>query len=171
MIIAIFGLTGSGKNTVGELLAKELGYTLVCPTFKDLAKEEGISLLEFQKKASKDPLIDKKFDELLKKQASGKNCVVVTWLGPWMLNCTARIGLVTSSEERAKRVAKREGVTYAQALEFIEEKDEGNKKRYKKVYGIDIENQQTFDAWINTEKYKPAQIVEIIKKLLTQVKT
>ena len=58
MIIAISGLTGSGKNTLGELLAKRLGYKLVCPTFKDLAAKEGVSLMEFQKKATKDPDID-----------------------------------------------------------------------------------------------------------------
>lgn len=55
MIIAVSGLTGSGKNTLGELLSKELGYTLVCPTFKDLAAKEGITLMEFQKKAEKGP--------------------------------------------------------------------------------------------------------------------
>ena len=70
MIIAISGLTGSGKNTLGELLAKKLGYHLVCPTFKDLAEKEGISLMEFQKKAEKDPNIDRKFDQLLKEQTN-----------------------------------------------------------------------------------------------------
>ena len=53
MIIAISGLTGCGKNTLGELLAKELGYKIVSPTFKDLADREGISLIDFQKKSRK----------------------------------------------------------------------------------------------------------------------
>ena len=95
MIIAISGFTGCGKNTLGELLAKKLGYKLVCPTFKDLAAEEGITLMEFQAKAAKDKNIDKKFDAALRKQvaATKGNCVVTTWLGPWMVDADLKIKL------------------------------------------------------------------------------
>jgi cytidylate kinase len=91
MIIAVAGLTGSGKNTLGELLAKELGYRLVCPTFKDLAAMEGIPLMEFQKRAEKDPDIDKKFDAALKEMAAPGDCVVTSWLGAWMVDADVRI--------------------------------------------------------------------------------
>ncbi len=162
MIIALFGMTGSGKNTVGELIAKELSFNVVAPTFKDLAAKEGITLLEFQKKAQNDPNIDKKFDNALKEMANTQDSVVVTWLGPWMLECDFRVGLNASLETRIARTAKREGISVEKAREFVIEKDEGNKKRYKKVYGIDIENQSKFDIWVNTEKFNPKQIAKII---------
>ncbi len=167
MIIAVSGLTGSGKNTLGELLAKELGYKLVCPTFKDLAVKEGISLMEFQKKAEKDQNIDKKFDAVLKEQATG-NCVVTTWLGPWIVDADVRIKVTAPLEIRAKRVAKRDSMSLAQAKKHVKERDEENRKRYKKVYGIDIYDESKFDAVLDNSEKKPEQLLEmalaVIKK-------
>ncbi len=167
MIIAVSGLTGSGKNTLGELLAKELGYMLVCPTFKDLAKKEGISLMEFHKKAEKDPDIDKKFDELLKEQAKS-NCVVTTWLGPWIVDADIRIKVVASLQTRAERIAKRDGMTVEEAKKHIQQRDDNNRKRYKKLYGIDIDNEDIFDAVLNSGINNPQQLLKesmaLIKK-------
>ena len=85
MIICISGLSGTGKNTAGELLAKQLGCRQIQFTFKDEAKARGISLMELQKLADKNPGLDKEFDERLVREASKGNCVVTTWLGPWMV--------------------------------------------------------------------------------------
>lgn len=161
MIIAISGFTGSGKNTLGELLAKELGYRLVCPTFKDLAKDEGISLMEFQKRAAKDPGIDKKFDALLKKMAAGGDCVVTTWLGPWMLDADVRIRVFAPLKTRAERIAKRDGMEPEEAARHVKKRDSQNIKRYKKVYGIDIESDDNFDACLSSRTYRPEELLEI----------
>jgi len=167
MIITVSGLTGSGKNTLGELLAKELGYTLVCPTFKDLAKKEGISLMEFQKKAENDPDIDKKFDEVLKEQAK-ENCIVTTWLGPWMVDADFRIKIFASVETRAERIAKRDGMKIEEAIEHVKQRDENNRNRYKKIYGIDIDSEENFDAKFDSGVFSPEELLakslEIIKK-------
>ncbi|VVC03005.1 Putative adenylate kinase [Candidatus Bilamarchaeum dharawalense] len=160
MIIAVSGLTGSGKNTLGELLAKKLGYKLVCPTFKDLAAKEKISLMEFQKKAEKDHDIDKKFDAILKEQATG-NCVVTTWLGPWIVEADIRIKVTAPLEVRAERVAKRDGMTLTQAKKHVKERDEENRMRYKKVYGIDIYDESKFDAILDNSNKTPEQLLEI----------
>lgn len=151
MIIAISGLTGSGKNTLGELVAKELGYKLVCPTFKDLAEKEGISLMEFQKKAENDPDIDRKFDAVLKEQAQG-NCVVTTWLGPWIVDADLRIKLSAPAEVRAERIADRDSMTREEAVEHVHDRDESNRSRYKKLYGIDIYSEDVFDAVLDSGK-------------------
>jgi CMP/dCMP kinase len=168
MIIAIAGLTGSGKNTLGELLAKELEYRMICPTFKDLAAKEGIPLMEFQKKAENDPDIDKKFDAVLKEQASAGNCVITTWLGPWMVDADLKIKVSAADEIRAERIAGRDGMDTDEALEHVKARDEGNRKRYKKLYGIDIYNEEIFDVVLDSGKYKPQellqQIIELIKK-------
>ncbi len=168
MIIAIAGLTGSGKNTLGELLAKELGYRMVCPTFKDLAAKEGIPLMEFQKKAEDDPDIDKKFDAVLKEQAAQGNCVITTWLGPWMVDADLKIKVSAADEIRAERIAGRDSMNADEALEHVKARDEGNRKRYKKLYGINIDNEEIFDAVLDSGKYKPEELlqqtIELIKK-------
>jgi CMP/dCMP kinase len=158
MRIAICGLTGSGKNTLGELLAEKLGYRLVCPTFKDLAAKEGVSLMEFQKRAEKDPEIDKKFDAILKEQSSD-NCVVTTWLGPWMVDADVRIKVICPLETRAQRTAKRDGMTLAEARKHVKERDDRNRKRYMKLYSIDIDDETKFDACLSSGVYRPEELL------------
>ncbi len=161
MIIAVSGLSGSGKNTFGKALAEKLGLSVVCPTFKDLAEEEGVSLLEFQEKASADPEIDKKFDAALKESASGGNCVVTTWLGPWMVEADYRIWVEASEDVRAERLAGRDGISVPDALEHIQKRDSGNRERYLKLYEIDIMDRKGFDLVISSEKYRPDEMVEL----------
>lgn len=160
MIIAISGLSGSGKNTLGEMLAKELGYKLVCPTFKDLAAAEGISLMAFQEKAAKDHDIDRKFDKVLREQAKG-DCVVTTWLGPWIVDADVRMKVFASLDVRSGRLAKRDGMDEKSARRHILERDEGNRKRYMKVYGIDIYDDSSFDACLNSGVLSPRQLLGI----------
>ena len=157
MIITISGLTGSGKNTLGELLAKTLGYKLICPTFKDLAAKDGISLMEFQKKAEKDPDIDKRFDALLREQAVG-DCVVTTWLGPWIVDADVRLKVIAPIEVRAKRTGKRDKMPLKEAIKHVKERDDRNRKRYKKIYGIDIDDEERFDACLNSGIYRPEEL-------------
>ncbi len=167
MIITVSGLTGSGKNTIGELLATKLNYSVVSPTFKDLAKKEGISLMQFQKKAEQDHDIDKKFDELLKEQvAEAGNCIVTTWLAPWILDADFRVYLDVPEKLRAKRIAKRDNMSEKEALKHVSERDNGNRKRYLAVYNIDIFDRKKFNLIVKNEDSTPEEIVEeIIKKL------
>jgi len=166
MIIAISGLTGSGKNTLGERLAEQLRYRLVCPTFKDLAKKEGVTLLEFQRKAAKDPDIDKKFDALLKEEAGKGNCVVTTWLGPWMVKPNISVWVYAPDDVRAERLAKRDGVTVKEAKAHMAARDADNRERYMKLYGIDIYDHNGFDVCVNSGYYSPEQLVGIVLKVI-----
>ena len=166
MIIAISGLSGSGKNTLGEILADRLRYRLVCPTFKDLAEKEGITLLEFQKKAEKDPDIDRKFDALLKEEAGKGNCVVTTWLGPWMVNPNVSVWVYAPDNVRAERLAKRDGITVGEAKAHIRSRDEENRARYLKLYKIDIFDQSYFDVKVNSGIFNPDELADIVLKLI-----
>ena len=166
MIIAISGLSGSGKNTLGSLVAKKLGYRLVCPTFKDLAEKEGIPLLEFQKKAMKDPDIDRKFDALLKQEASKGDCVVTTWLGPWMVDPDIRVWVFCPDDIRVSRLAKRDGITTEEAQAHIKKRDDNNRKRYAKLYGIDIDEHSKFDICVNSGIYGPGQLVDMVLNMI-----
>ncbi len=119
------------------------------------------------KKAEKDPSIDFKFDELLKEQAA-KDCVVTTWLGPWIIkNADIKIKLHASKETRAKRVFGRDGMkNIKEAISHIEQRDEQNRSRYKKIYNIDIFENDIFDAVLNSEIYSPKELLQITKKII-----
>ncbi len=166
MIIAISGLSGSGKNTLGSVLAEMLRYRLVCPTFKDLAKKEGVSLMEFQKRAEKDPGIDRKFDALLKEEAGKGNCVVTTWLGPWMVEPQVRVWVFAPDGVRAQRLAKRDGMPLKEAKAHIRERDAANRERYLKLYGVDIFDTSGFDVCVNSGLYSPEELAGIVMKVI-----
>jgi len=170
MIIAVSGLAGSGKNTFGAALAEELGLRVVCPTFKDLAKAEGVSLLEFQKMAHEDPEIDKKFDKHLKEESAKGNCVVTTWLGPWMVDADFRIWVDAPLEVRAGRLAEREGISPEEALEHTKKRDADNLERYLKLYDINIMDHKDFDLEISSEKHRPLEMVKIALSALEKNK-
>jgi len=168
MIIAVWGLTGAGKNTLGKLIAEKLEFRTVSPTFKDVAMDEGVSLMEFQKMAEKDPRIDRKFDEFLKKECAKGDCVVTTWLGPWMVDADVRIKLHVPEKERARRIASRDKMSPEEAMKHIRERDDNNRKRYKAVYDIDIDNEDSFDACLNGGIYEPHQLLEIALAVIKQ---
>ncbi len=170
MIIAVSGLGGSGKDTLGRALAKELGLSVVSPTFKTLAKEEGISLMEFQERAKGNPEIDRKFDDALKRESAKGDCVVTTWLGPWMVEADYRVWVIAPLKIRAGRLAKRDGLSFEDALAHLEKRDADNRERYLKVYGIDIGNLEGFDLAVNSGSQSPEELVKIVLEGMRQKK-
>jgi len=165
MIICISGLAGSGKNTVGEIVAKKLNLAEVKLSFKDEAEKENVDLMKVQREATRDEKYDRELDREIVRRAKRGNCVVMTWLGPWIVkNAGLRVWLNVSERERAKRVAKRDGMGLKRALEHIRKRDENNRRRYKRYYGIDITDHSIFDLEINSDVFNPQQIAGIIIK-------
>lgn len=177
MKIAISGFAGSGKNAVAVELEKQLkkkykDIKLIIPTFKDLAKKQGISLMEFQELAKKDKKIDIKFDNYIKSEAKlNKNWITSTWLACWVVNADLKIFLYANEFERAKRISKRDKMTFKEALKHVKKRDIQNIKRYKKVYGYDISSPENIvDLIINSGKFTVKEEVEIILSALKSKK-
>lgn len=163
IIICISGLSGSGKNSVGTLVAQKLCMRLVNPTFKTIAAKKKMDLLEFHKKAEHEHSIDRKFDAALVAAARKGNCVVTSWLGPWMVkNADIRVWLYAPSSARAARVAKRDNMPPDEAARHISERDESNRLRYLEIYKIDIYDHSGFELVINSEKFSPQESANII---------
>ncbi|MDO8339385.1 MAG: cytidylate kinase family protein [Candidatus Burarchaeum sp.] len=166
-IICISGLTGSGKNAAGEALAKRLNLRLVSLTFKDDAKKRGISLMQLQGAADKDKKIDVDFDARVVNEASKGNCIVTTWLGPWMVKAAdLRVWINAEENVRAARIAKRDGMGAKEALEHLRMRDNDNRARYKKYYGIGLDDHSNFDLEIDSGKLSPEEIAALIEKAL-----
>lgn len=163
MIICISGLSGCGKNTVGAKVAEKLKLRPVQISFKEEAKRRKMTLMELQKIASRDKKLDLKLDARIAKEAEKGDCVVMTWLGPWIVrNADLRVWLEASEEERARRVAGRDKMAKKEALRHVRARDSNNKMRYKKYYRIDIDDRSVFDIVINTGRFAPEQSAEII---------
>ena len=167
-IIAISGLAGTGKTTVGKIVSKYLNYQFIAPTFKDIAKEKHISLLKFQKLAENDAgSIDRAFDNHIKLEMKKGNSVIATWLGPWLAKENRntnvfRIWLTASDKVRISRIAHRDNISFSTARRRTIKREASNKQRYMKYYRIDLDDLSIFDLCINTDHLKPNKIADII---------
>ena len=164
MIICISGLTGSGKTTIGEMLAKELRMAHVHRSFKEFAKE-GETLRKFQNAVK--PNFDKEFDKEIAREAHRADSVVSTWFGPWIIkDSSLNVWLNTSADARARRKAKDMHSSLKEARDYLESKDRRNRRRMVKDYGIDIlKNHGVFDIEINTDRLKKKETVALIAML------
>jgi cytidylate kinase len=172
-IIAISGKSGCGNTTVVSLLAKRLGVFPINYTFRAMAIDKGISFEEMLKLANEDPsyshdrALDSMQIELARDQARKSDCVIGSRLAMWLLpDATLRLYLAGSLEVRAERIHSREGDDLAKKLIFTRERDASDHMRYLTIYGIDNDDLSIADLVINTEKWQPSGIVEIVMAAL-----
>ena len=167
MIITIGGSVGSGKTTLAERIAKKYGmrHYSVGRVMRDMAKEKGMSLLEFSKYAESHHRVDKEIDRRQKELAKG-NCVFDGRLSAYLLPADLRIWLDASLEARAKRVAKREGVTKKDARSHILKREKSERKRYREIYGIDLEAREIYDLVIKNDRFSVEDTVDIVSAAL-----
>jgi len=173
MIITISGLPGSGTTTAARLLAKRLGYRLVSAgeLFRKMARNSGLSLEEFGKKALADPSIDRNLDEhmlRIAREAVGKDGGIVlegrlTGALTYAEGIEAfRVFLEAPISVRAERIARREGKSVSKARKEAVERERCEVERYIKFYGIDPRDRKIYDLVIDSSKYVPEEIVEQI---------
>ena len=167
--VAISGKSGCGNTTVSGLLSKTLGVTLINYTFRQLAAEKGMTLPEVIEAAKTDDSYDKYVDKHQVELALAEPCVLGSRLAIWMLKeADFKVYLYASDETRAKRIFNREGGDLEAIKEFTAMRDREDTSRYKEFYGIDNNDYQFVDLIIDTAKYLPDQIVDIIIKNLEE---
>lgn len=156
--ITISGLSGSGKSYVAKFLAKKLNlkHKSAGEIFRNIAKKEGISLEEFCKKRSKniDLITDKETERLLKKgnviiDGRLSSYVASKLLEKGELKNCFRIFVDCPLKIRAKRVAKRDGITIKDAMKKIKERDRSDLEKYKKIYNANPCDKRFYDVIID----------------------
>ena len=170
MIITIGGLAGTGTTTLSEVLSEKLDIPYISAgfIFREMAKEKGMSVLEFSEFAEGNDDIDKEID---KRQAeiakSSENLIIDGRLSAYFVeNADLRIWLMTPFDIRSERIAQREekSVDVAKNEIIIREKSEA--LRYMDIHNIDISNLDIYDIIINTGSFDPESISEIITTTL-----
>ncbi len=176
MIITIAGNAGSGKSTVSKLLAKKLRYKHYSAgdMQREIAKEQGMSILELGRLEAK----DKKYDNMIdaRQRRLGKendNFVIDGWLSAYFIPHSYKVFLTVDANEAVKRRIrqKRKNEQYAtlkEAKAALKEREAINRKRWLKYYGFDYADKKNYDLTVNTTKKKPesvtAQILSVLKK-------
>ncbi|MFY9985960.1 MAG: cytidylate kinase family protein [Chthoniobacterales bacterium] len=163
--IAISSLSGCGNTTATMNVGRTLGLKVVNYTFRDLAADIGVSFEEIHEQSQQNRTFDYLTDLNQIRLSLQPKVVVGSRLAAWLVNADLRVWLQASLEERAKRIFRREvdkGLTYESVLYRTLQRDEQNRKRYLRLYGIDSNDRSDFDIIINTEKLTAEQVSSLI---------
>jgi cytidylate kinase len=154
LVVTIGGPHGTGKSTYAKLIARELSlrYVSAGQLFRDIAKERGMGLEELSKEAAKTPEIDRLIDERSAAEAAKGNVVVEGQLAAWMARDIAqvRIYLKAPDEVRVSRIAHRDRLDYEAARKQTLARERIQRDRYRKYYGIDINDLSLYNLVIDT---------------------
>jgi len=176
IIITISGPHGTGKSTYARALAKALGLRHVCAgeLFRELAHEKTMTLEAFSKYAANNPEVDKLIDERTREEATTGDVVIDAQLGAWILKNDAdvKLLLVASDEIRFQRIAGRDHVSFETAKRETLAREQIQRDRYKKYYGIDVTDHTIYDLKIDTglqsiDKTK-TMIIEAVRRALAK---
>lgn len=161
--IAISGASGCGNTTVSTLLARTLGIPCINYTFRTLAKELNMPLRDVIEQAKTDFRFDRLVDARQVAQAMKTSCVLGSRLAIWLLKeANLKVYLYASEAVRVGRILQREGGAAESIRAFTNMRDHDDTRRYKELYNIDNTDYTFADLKIDTERYQPDAIVDLI---------
>lgn len=154
LLIAVSSKSGCGNSTVSRLVAERLGLRLVNYTFKDMAREQGVTFEEVCRLAEQDPSYDEALDRRQVELARAGRCVLASRLAIWLLREKAdlTVYLTAGIGVRAERIARREGIAVDEAYRNTIARDARDRLRYLSLYGIDVNSFGHAGLVVDTEQ-------------------
>ncbi len=174
MIITISGAVGSGKSSIGILVAKKLGFKYYCigDLRREMAREKGISLEELNRLGEKDPSTDLEPDKFAEEKGKKEdNFVMVGRTSFHFIPKSIKFFLDVEPKIGAERVLNhsRNDEKYKdldEAIEKIRKRRESDKLRYKKYYNLDVFDKKNYDYVIDTTNLTIEEVADkIIEKI------
>lgn len=174
-IITLTGSLGSGKSTIGQILSKELGYEYISGgmIFREIAKEQGLTVVDINLMADEDKELDYKVDNYLKSLNDRDNIIVDSRLAWFFIKDSLKIYLHTNIETAVERISKSDRETEGN----LKDKDELTKRlvsrrqseinRFKNLYEVNLEDFNNYNLVIDTSNSEPKEIVEKILQYVT----
>ncbi len=166
MLITLSGLPGSGTSTLGRKIASELGLAHLDggTVFRSLAAERGHTLAEFLAVAEGDETVDRALDARLEARAREGDVLLESRLAGWLVTRAdlpaLRIWLACDDEERARRVAARDGGDPTAALAQNAHREASEHTRYRTYYAIDLADLSVYDLVLDSTTAGPAELLE-----------
>ncbi len=168
--MAISGLHGTGKSTYARKIAEKFGLRHISAgeLFRQIAAERGLSLSELSREAEEKDELDRLLDERTKNELGKGGVVVDGLLTGWLAReeDALKIYLSAPYEVRVKRIALRDGVTYDEAERATALRESIERRRFKRLYGIDIDDLSIYDLVLNTGLMSIEGNVEVIRSFV-----
>ncbi|MFA5406851.1 MAG: cytidylate kinase family protein [Candidatus Nanoarchaeia archaeon] len=177
MNIIISGSAGTGKSTVSREVAKVFGLHHVSAgeQFRAVAQSMGYATtgkdyLRFHEYQRGHPEIDEQIDCSIKAELDKGDCVLDTRIAAYLYKGKAyRVLLKVPDSEAAKRNALRENIVVSEALKAVIERNKADSARYKKIYGIDLNDHSVYDLVIDTSYFSIKEMNDIVLCVLKKL--
>ena len=170
MILTISGPPGSGKSTVAKKIAKRLDYDYFSTgmLLREYAAAHNLTLIEVSQKAEIDKSIDEEIDKRQIEIGRKKDNIVMDGrLSFHFIPNSIKIFINAQVLVRAKRICndpnrEEENRSVEQAVEDINNREDSEKKRFKKYYNVDTYDKENYDFVIDSSTLTPDEIVREI---------
>lgn len=175
MIITISGLPGSGKSTIGKMLAARLGYKFysIGDLRGKMATDRGMTIEELNALGEKEAWTDKDADEYQIELARREdNFIVDGRISFYFIPQSFKIFLSVDPDEAARRVFnnprpdEKRPKNVEELKTAMQARLQSDALRYKKYYGITYPDPTAFDLVIDTSNLTPAEILDTILRAL-----
>ena len=171
-IITLSGKPGSGKSSTADRIAEMLGYTRY--SLGDYVREEtrkkNFTLGEYNKKAEKTPEMDFQVDEKLRELRDARDIVIDARLGFYWIPESFKVYLELSEDLAVARIFKdgnlnvirdrsgEGGPSMDDVYDQVAERMQSEKRRFKKLYGVNPYSIEHFDLVIDTSRHSPQTV-------------
>lgn len=179
-IITISGLPGSGKSTIADNVAQELGWSRFSTGdfMREIAHERGITLSELLQQAETNPEIDRMIDARSQSLSGSEEIVIDSRLAFHFIPSSFTVYLDVDLEEGVRRIHQDNTDTREKAGENhtaiektkhqMQERIAGEKRRFMKLYDVDHTDPDNYRLVIDTTDKK---IATITKEVIVAYKT
>jgi cytidylate kinase len=172
--ITVSGHPGSGTSTLVHGLKERFGWKALNggDVFRQEAKRRGLSLVDFGELCKQELEVDRQLDAALQAcmVEEGAAEIVESRLAGWWayklsLPCV-RLWLNVTDEERAARVAGREGVSFEDALDANRTRSAVDAQRFAALYGLQPEDPEPYTHMIDATSLNATEILEQVSLVL-----
>ena len=142
MIITIGGLPCTGTTTLANELSNKYNFKVINAghIFREMAKENGMDVIEFGRYMAEHPELDKQIDKRMIEYAYTENNIILEGrLIRWYLlheNIVPNLSIWLKAPMyiKTKRMVKREKMSYDEAFHKIAIRESGEYKRYINIF-------------------------------------
>ena len=177
MIITISGTAGSGKSTVGKLLAKKLKYKhySMGDLQRQIAEQRGITLLELGKLEETDPSIDKELDQKQIQLGKTEDYFIIDGrLSFHFIPHSLKIFLDSDLDVRAKRVytdkisdrSTEKNFSLEDTKKKMLERELSEVKRFTEFYHVNPYDKKNYDLIIDATNMTIEENADLIIRFI-----
>ena len=172
--ITASGHPGSGTSTLVNSLVERFGWSSLNggDVFREEANRRAMSLADFGELCKQELDVDRSLDALLKEKMVGDapSDIVESRLAGWWahklgLNCV-RLWLDVTDEERARRVAHREGTTFEQAFAANRSRAAVDEERFRLLYDLVPQDPTPYTVVLDATNLNATEILEHVVAML-----